>query len=67
MTRNGEVALVVNGKLIFNDGYSWVSSYEKLVYGGSNSGYDIQKVYSGEKLSSINLEKYVSEYEEDTL
>ena len=70
VTRNGEVALVVNNNLLFNEGYIPVSEYEKWTYGwyvGRNNRFDISKVYSGAKLSSINLEKYVSEYGEDAL
>lgn len=58
--------LVCADKVIRHDGYNRVTSYEKNgKHKGSNSNFDIVRVYSGENLYNFDLYDYVSEYPED--
>lgn len=58
--------LVCADKVIRHDGYNRVTSYEKNgKHKGSNSNFDIVRVYSGENLYNFDLYDYVSTYPED--
>lgn len=58
--------LVCADKVMRHDGYNRLASYEKNgKHKGSNSNFDIVRVYSGEHLYNFDLYEYVSEYPED--
>lgn len=58
--------LVCADKVMRHDGYNRVTSYERNgKHKGSNSNFDIVRVYSGENLYNFDLYDYVSEYPED--
>lgn len=58
--------LVCADKVIRHDGYNRVTSYEKDgKHKGSNSNFDIMRVYSGEHLYNFDLYEYVSDYPQD--
>lgn len=58
--------LVCADKVIRHDGYNRVTSYEKDgKHKGSDSNFDIMRVYSGEHLYNFDLYEYVSDYPQD--
>lgn len=65
-TRERGSYLVCAGKVIRHDGYNRLASYEKDgKHKGSNSNFDIVRVYSGEHLYNFDLYEYVSDYPQD--
>lgn len=58
--------MVCADKVIRHDGYNRLASYEKDgKHKGSNSKFDIVRVYSGENLYNLDVIEYVADYPED--